>query len=73
MDNKHHILFEDYLSGNLTKEEKESFESNLKNDRSFSEEFNIHKELSIFLKHKFQNEHTTNTFNNTKLEKKIIN
>jgi tetratricopeptide (TPR) repeat protein len=64
MDTQNYTLFEDYLNGTLTENEKISFESNLKNNTIFNEEFNTYKELSGFLEHKFQYEDASAAFQN---------
>ncbi|MCK4561494.1 MAG: hypothetical protein KAT78_01180 [Flavobacteriaceae bacterium] len=62
MDNQNYILFEDYLNGTLAQNEKTSFEERLKKDTLFNNEFNTYKELSSFLKNKFENEEASISF-----------
>lgn len=64
MNDQDYILFEDYLLEALSETEKTSFETRLETDLKFKESFNIYKDLSLFLKDKFENEETTNTFQN---------
>ena len=53
MDDRDYILFEDYISHSLTESERESFDNRLKEDDSFREAFELYKETSAFLEHKF--------------------
>lgn len=57
-----YILFEDYISGKLSKDEVLSFESRLKSDSEFEKSFNTYKELSGFLEHEFGNEEESTSF-----------
>ncbi|MBK6263648.1 tetratricopeptide repeat protein [Marivirga sp. S37H4] len=56
MKDADYILFEDYLSGNLSHEELKAFELRLKADPEFSHAFELYKETSGFLENKYKNE-----------------
>jgi len=62
MEEKDYILFEDYLSGDLTTEESTAFEARLSNDKAFKEAFNIYKDLSANLEHEIGNEQQNKDF-----------
>ena len=62
MEQQDYILFEDYLSENLSKDEVAVFEKKLKTDNAFAEEFQTYKDLSSFLDDKFRNEEETKSF-----------
>ncbi|WP_445731026.1 tetratricopeptide repeat protein [Mariniflexile sp.] len=64
MDEQDYILFENYLLGELSKEEIIAFEARLENDSKFNESFKTYKELSSFLEHKFENETISTAFQN---------
>lgn len=64
MEEQDYIQFEDYLSEDLSKTEKDAFETRLKTDSEFNQSFNTYKELSSFLEHKFENEATSTAFQN---------
>jgi anti-sigma-K factor RskA len=55
MEDRDYILFEDYLANSLSESEKKSFENRLRQEDSFSEAFELYKETSGFLAHKFSN------------------
>jgi tetratricopeptide (TPR) repeat protein len=55
MEDRDYILFEDYLSQSLSKNEREAFEVRLNEDDSFKEAFELYKSTSSFLEHKFSN------------------
>ena len=59
-----YILFEDYISGELSKDQVLAFESRLKSDSEFEKAFNTYKELSGFLKHEIGNEEESKSFKN---------
>lgn len=61
MDNKY-LLFENYITNNLSKEEHLYFEKELANNTSLQEDFIAYKNTSLFLKNKFKNEETRNKF-----------
>lgn len=50
------ILFDEYLTGRLSKEERLIFDDRLKSDPAFKKEFDTFKELSVFLENKFETE-----------------
>lgn len=60
--NESYLLFEKYLTNNISKEDRVFFERKLKNDLSFKEEFNTYKDASSFLENKFKNEEKLNQF-----------
>ncbi|MFG6685009.1 tol-pal system YbgF family protein [Mariniflexile sp. HNIBRBA6329] len=64
MEDQDYILFENYLLGNLSKEDINAFELRLETDSKFKESFNTYKELSSFLEHKFENEEASTVFQN---------
>lgn len=64
MEDQDYILFENYLLGDLSKEEIDAFETRLKSDSKFGKSFNAYKELSSFLEDKFENEETSTAFQN---------
>lgn len=64
MEDQDYILFENYLSEDLSEIEKNAFETRLETDSKFKESFNTYKELSSFLEHKFENEATSTAFQN---------
>ncbi|WP_308993135.1 hypothetical protein QLS71_008590 [Mariniflexile litorale] len=64
MENPDYILFENYLLGDLSKEEIIAFETRLESDLKFKNSFNTYKELSSFLEHKFENEPNSTAFQN---------
>ena len=69
MEDQDYILFDDYITGMLSKEERLVFENRLKSDSTFKENFDAFKELSRFLENRFDPE--TNAF--TDNLKKISN
>lgn len=62
MENQNYILFETYLSDELSNDEVAEFESRLKNEPELNQAFQTYKELSSFLEHKFANEETSTSF-----------
>jgi tetratricopeptide (TPR) repeat protein len=62
MEDQNYILFETYLSNEMTKEEVTTFEARLKNEPDFNQAFNTYKELSSFLEHKIENEEAIASF-----------
>lgn len=53
MEDRDNILFEDYISQSLGQSEKEAFEKRLEEDAEFREAYDLYKETSAFLEHKF--------------------
>ena len=51
-----YIAFESYLNNEMSLAEKELFEQKLNSDKKFRESFNLYKETTQFLEHKFSNE-----------------
>jgi predicted Zn-dependent protease len=64
MEDQDYILFENYLLGDLSKEDIIAFEIRLEKDSKFKESFNTYKELNSFLEYKFENEEASTTFQN---------
>ncbi|AUP78967.1 hypothetical protein [Flavivirga eckloniae] len=64
MNDQDYILFESYLSKELSQDEVTAFESRLENEAEFNQAFNTYKELSSFLEHKYENEAASTTFQN---------
>ena len=62
MEEQDYMLFEDYLSNELSKEEIISFENRLKTDSKFKESLQLYKETSSFLEDKFENEENLAAF-----------
>lgn len=62
MEEQDYILYEKYLSGDMSKEELEPFEERLKTDLDFNNAFQLYKETASFLKHTFENEDARNAF-----------
>lgn len=62
MEEQDYILYENYLSGDMPKEEMMSFEERLKTDSDFNNAFQLYKETSSFLKHTFEKEDARNIF-----------
>lgn len=62
MEDQDYILFDQYLQKELSKEAYANFEERLENDAAFKESFTIYKELSMHLKHKFEDDESANTF-----------
>ncbi len=60
MEDQDYILFDDYITGTLSKEERLVFENRLKSDSTFKKNFDTFKELSSFLENRFEPE--TNAF-----------
>lgn len=65
MQDQDYILFENYLLGDLSKEDINAFELRLETDSKFKESFKTYKELSSFLEHKFENEEASTAFQNS--------
>ncbi len=64
MEDQKYILFESYLSKELSEDEITAFESRLKNESDFNQAFNTYKELTSFLEHKHDNEVASTAFQN---------
>lgn len=64
MQDQNYILFESYLSNELSADEVAIFESRLKTELEFNQAFKTYKGLSSFLEHKFENEEASNAFQN---------
>ncbi|WP_111307725.1 tetratricopeptide repeat protein [Confluentibacter sediminis] len=62
MTDQDYILFENYLLGDVSEEEKKTFEIRLEEDSKFKESFNTYKELSSYLEHTFENEDASKAF-----------
>ena len=64
MQDQDYILFENYLLGDLSKEDGIAFETRLETDTKLKESFNTYKEIYSFLEHKFENEAASTVFQN---------
>jgi hypothetical protein len=75
MEEQDYMLFEDYLSDELSKEDIISFNKRLKTDSEFKESFQVYKETSSFLESKFENEENITSFkdNIEKISKTTFN
>lgn len=62
MEERDYILFEEYLSGTLSDNEKKKFEEQLTAEKDFNQSFLTYKELSGYLQNKFENEEETKAF-----------
>lgn len=62
MNEERYILFDQYLQGEMTVEEKDSFEKQLAEDPELSSEFETFKEVQLRLKNKFELEEETEAF-----------
>ena len=62
MKDQDYMLFEEYLSGSLSKDDNNSFEDRLKIETDFKLAFETYKELSVFLAQKFENEEKQTSF-----------
>lgn len=62
MEERDYILFEEYLSGTLSDNEKKKFEDQLATEKDFNQSFLTYKELSGYLQNKLENEEETNAF-----------
>ncbi len=62
MNDERYILFENYLSSELSAEEKTSFEKQLAEDTELASAFEIFKELNLHLENKFGNEQDLKAF-----------
>lgn len=64
MEDQNHILFESYLSEELSPDEKLAFELRLKTEPKLKKDFKTYKELTSFLTHKFDHEEASEAFKN---------
>lgn len=62
MDEERYILFENYLSNELSAEEKTNFEKQLVEDPELASAFEVYKELNQHLENKFGNEQELKAF-----------
>ncbi|MFQ6600210.1 tetratricopeptide repeat protein [Flavobacterium sp. C3NV] len=62
MNEERYILFDQYLQGEMTVEEKDSFEKQLAEDHELSSEFETFKEVQLRLKTKFEFEEEREAF-----------
>ncbi len=62
MEEQDYILFEDYLSGDLSVEETTNFENRINTDEAFKKAFNIYQNFSDYLEHEIGNEDKTSDF-----------
>ena len=56
MEEKHTILFEGYLQGNLSEDQRKGFEIKLIEDSGFASDFETYKLMHLFLENKFSEE-----------------
>ncbi|AXO81104.1 tetratricopeptide repeat protein [Olleya aquimaris] len=62
MQEQDYILFEDYLSGDLSSKDQINFETRLNSDPEFKKAFTIYKDFSDYLDHDIKNESKTKDF-----------
>jgi TolA-binding protein len=62
MNEERYILFDQYLQGEMTVEERNSFEKQLAEDHELSSEFETFKEVQLRLKTKFEHEEEREAF-----------
>ncbi|MBA4316804.1 MAG: hypothetical protein C0412_00235 [Flavobacterium sp.] len=62
MNEERYILFENYLSNELSAEEKTNFEKQLSEDPELASAFEVYKELNLHLENKFGNEQELKAF-----------
>jgi len=62
MNEERYIIFENYLSNELSAEEKTNFEKQLSEDKELASAFEIYKELNQHLENKFGNEQELKAF-----------
>ncbi|MBP6757679.1 MAG: tetratricopeptide repeat protein [Flavobacterium sp.] len=62
MNEERYIVFENYLSNELSAEEKTNFDKQLTEDPEFASAFEIFKELNLHLENKFGNEQELKAF-----------
>lgn len=62
MNEERYILFDQYLQGEMTVEEKDNFEKQLSEDHELSSEFETFKEVQLRLKTKFEFEEEREAF-----------
>ena len=62
MNEERYILFDQYLQGEMTVDEKDNFEKQLSEDHEFSSEFETFKEVQLRLKTKFEFEEEREAF-----------
>ena len=75
MNEERYILFDQYLQGEMTVEEKDNFEKQLSEDHELSSEFETFKEVQLRLKTKFEFEDEREAFkaNLTEISDKHFN
>ncbi|MFH6992010.1 tetratricopeptide repeat protein [Flavobacterium sp. FlaQc-48] len=62
MNEERYILFDQYLQGEMTVEERNSFENQLSEDHELASEFETFKEVQSHLKNKFEHEDEREAF-----------
>ena len=62
MEDQDYILFDSYISGELSAEETLDFENRLKSDVAFAKSFNVYEDATRFLKNTFGNNAETKAF-----------
>ncbi|OXB24250.1 hypothetical protein B0A80_06010 [Flavobacterium tructae] len=75
MNEERYILFDQYLQGEMTVEEKNSFEKQLSEDHELASAFETFKEVQLQLKSKFEHEREREAFtaNLTEISEKHFN
>ena len=71
MEEQAYILMESYLAGELSIDEKKSFEKRLKTDSEFKKDFEAYQEVSHQLEYKFKN-HSDKKLSKNQLTKSLI-
>ena len=62
MNEEHYIVFENYISNELSTDEKTNFEKQLSEDKVLASAFEVYKELNLHLENKFGNEQELKAF-----------
>lgn len=62
MNEEHYIVFENYISNELSTDEKTNFEKQLSEDKALASAFEVYKELNLHLENKFGNEQELKAF-----------
>lgn len=62
MNEERYLIFDQYLSNEMSADEKISFETNLSENQELASAFEIFKELNLHLENKFGNENERNAF-----------
>ncbi|WP_340201537.1 hypothetical protein [Ascidiimonas sp. W6] len=62
MEDQDYILFDNYISGELTEDAKMAFENRLRTDAAFKKSYETYQEATHFLAQKFEHEEATVAF-----------